>query len=282
LFAGTGHTAHELLATARAGEPLPRFDMAVRIRARTRVVKTSVESANLIAKLEGSDPKLKHEYVLLSAHIDHLGLRDPVNGDAIYNGAIDNASGVAVLLDIAAQLNTENTRPRRSVLFAFFTAEEGGLLGSKYFVAHSTVDSRSIVANINVDNVQAVVPLKAIEVLGMDASDIGDAVRRVVAAQGLALDVDERLGNSDHLTFIEHGIPAVKVNVGFLGEMVAIQEQWRRERYHTPFDDLLQPVDLESAAKYEQFVSGLLLDIANNPRRPAWKANSFYRRYAAH
>jgi Zn-dependent M28 family amino/carboxypeptidase len=136
------------------------------------------------------------------------------------------------------------------------------------------------VANLNVDNVQAIVPLKAIEVLGMDNSDLGDSVRRVAAAHGVELDLDARLGNSDHLSFIDAGIPAVKVNVGFPGDMAAIQEKWRRERYHTPFDDLQQPVNLESAAKYEEVLRALLLDVANNPRRIEWKPDSFYRRYA--
>ena len=281
LFAGTGHLGNELMATARAGQPLPRFDMPIRIRATVRTVTKSFESANVIASIEGSDPQLKNEYVVLSAHLDGHGVRAPIRGDAIFNGAIDNASGVAALLDIAAQLKSGAIRPRRSVLLAFFTAEEGGLLGSKYFIAHPTVPLRSIVANLNIDNVQVIVPLKAIEVLGMDDSDLGDSVRRVAAAHGVELDLDARLGNSDHLGFIDAGIPAVKVNVGFPGDMAAIEEKWRRERYHTPFDDLQQPINLESAAKYEEVLRALLLDVANNPRRIEWKPDSFYRRYAA-
>ena len=275
LFEGSGHTAQELWEAARTGKPLPRFELPVRIRAAVRTRTTTIACANLLATLAGSDPALKNEYVVISAHIDGQGIGNPVNGDRIYNGAIDNASGVAVLLDLAAQLRKE--RPRRSVLFAFFTAEEGALLGSKYFLEHPTVDRKAIVANLNIDNVQVTVPLQAVEVLAMDDSDLGAAVRRVVAAQGLSLDLDSRLGNSDHLRFIEHGIPAVKVNVGFLGDLVAVQDEWRKERYHTPFDDLQQPVHLEAARKYEEFVRALLLDVGNNPQRPAWKIAGFDR-----
>lgn len=207
----------------------------------------------------------------------------------IYNSAIDNAAGVAVLLDIAAALSREGAQPRRSVLFAFFTAHEvtGELPGSKYFVDHPTVDRKSIAANINVDNVQVIVPLKAMLILGADESDMGDAVRRVAAAQKIELDVDsEPQGNrftccSDQRSFVAHGIPAVKVNVGFPGELRAMLQKWRQERYHTPSDDLQQAINLESVSKYEEFVRALLLDVANNPRPPEWKPNSFYRRYTA-
>jgi hypothetical protein len=279
LFDGSGHTAQELLTLARTGKPVPRFDLPVRIRATPRMVKRYLDSANIIAKFDGRDPRLRNEYIVVSAHLDGHGIRDAVNGDAIFNGAIDNASGVATLLDIAAQLKRD--APRRSVLFAFFTAEEGGLLGSKYFVAHPTVASKSIVANLNVDNVQVIVPLNAVEVLGMDDSDLGDVVRRVTTSQGLSLDLDSRLGNSDHLSFIDAGIPAIKINVGFPGELAAVQEAWRKERYHTPFDDLQQPVDVDAAAKYEEFVRALMLDVASGPRRPEWKPDRFYRRYVA-
>lgn len=278
LFEGSGHTAQELLTLARAGKPVPRFDLPVRIRATPRMKKRFLDSANVIAKLDGRDPQLRNEYVVVSAHLDGRGIRDAVKGDAIFNGAIDNASGVATLLDIATQLKRDAGSPRRSVLFAFFTAEEGGLLGSKYFVAHPTVASKSIVANLNVDNVQVIVPLSAVEVLGMDDSDLGDVVRRVTTSQGLSLDLDSRLGNSDHLSFIDAGIPAIKINVGFPGELAAVQEAWRKERYHTPFDDLQQPLNLEAAAKYEEFVLALLLEVGNGSRRPEWKPGSFYRR----
>jgi hypothetical protein len=156
LLAGTGHTAAELFALAKDGKPLPRFAIPASLRATARVRNTPVASSNVIAKLEGSDPQLRKEYVVLSAHVDHVGIGEPVNGDRIYNGAIDNASGVAALLDVMAELHRERVRPKRSVLLAFFT-EKNTRKGSKYFVAHPTVDRKSIVANINIDMVQPMV-----------------------------------------------------------------------------------------------------------------------------
>jgi hypothetical protein len=287
LFAGTGHTIDELFALARARKALPRFALPVNIRATTRMLRKPVQSANIVAKLEGADPELRHQYVVLSAHLDGHGIGQPVNGDRIYNSAIDNAAGVAVLLDIAQALSKNDGRPRRSILFTFFTAHEGAAMhGSKYFVAHPTVDRKAIVADINIDNVPAVVPLKAVLILGESESELGDAARRVATSQNLEMDVDlEPQANrftccSDQGSFVMRGIPAVKVNVGFPGPLAATQKQWRQDRYHTPFDDLQQPINLETVAGYEEFVHAFALDVANNPRRPAWKANSFYRRYA--
>ena len=124
-------------------------------------------SSNIVASLPGSDPQLKNEYVVLSAHIDHVGIGEPVNGDRIYNGAMDNASGVAVLLDVAASLKAHPENLKRSLLFVFVTGEEKGLLGSKYFAAHPTVDAKSMVADINIDMFRPLVPLKLITVLGI-------------------------------------------------------------------------------------------------------------------
>jgi Zn-dependent M28 family amino/carboxypeptidase len=250
------------------------------------LLKEAVHSANLVAKLEGSDSRLRNEYVVLSAHIDHLGVREPVNGDRIYNGAVDNASGVAALLDIASALRRDGARPKRSVLFTFFTSEEDGKLGSKYFVTHPTVDRKSIVADLNIDGIQAIVPLKAVQVLGAEESDLGDTARRIVASYRVGMDIElefqsSRFANSsDHASFAFAGIPAVKLNVGFPGDLNAVQQKWRRERYHTPFDDAQQPIDLETIATYEEIARALLLEVTNNPHRPEWKPSSFYRRNA--
>ena len=288
LFAGTGHTIDELFALARARKPLPRFALPVDIRATTHMLRKPIPSANVVARLEGADQQLKDEYVVLSAHLDGRGIGEPVNGDRIYNSAIDNAAGVAVLLDVAAALNRSDTRPRRSILFTFLTAHEGGAMqGSKFFVDRPTVARHAIVANINVDNVQAFVPLKAVLILGENESDLGDAARRVATAQNLEMDVDlEPQANrytccSDQRHFALRGIPAVKVNVGFPGRLTVEQNEWRQRRYHSPSDDLQQPINLDTVIGYEEFVRAMVVDVANNSRRPEWKANSFYRRYAA-
>jgi hypothetical protein len=286
LFSGTSHRAEEVFALAKSAKPLPRFALNATLRAKMAMRRQPIDSANVVAKFGGSDARLRNEYVVLSAHIDHLGVREAVNGDRIYNGAVDNASGVAALLDIANALQREGPRLRRSVLFTFFTAEESGKHGSRYFTVHPTVDRKSIVAALNIDGIQAIVPLKAVQVLGAEESDLGEVARRVTASYNLGIEAEleyqsSRFANSsDQGSFAFAGIPAVKLNVGFPGELNAVQQKWRGERYHTPFDDAQQPIDLDTIAQYEEIARALLLEVANDSRRPAWKSSSVYKRYA--
>jgi hypothetical protein len=286
LFEGSGHTVSELIGLARKRQRLPRFGLPVTLRASARTVDAPVASANVVAKLEGSDPRLRNEHVVVSAHLDGQGIGKPVNGDRIYNSAFDNASGVAALLDIAAVLTREGTRPKRSLLFTFFTGHEKGLLGSKYFVAHPTVSAKSVVANVNIDIIHAIVPLKAVRVIGMDESDLGDAARRAAALQNIPAEAQIELATnalvstSDQANFVFAGIPAVNLKVGFPGEMAALLEKFRQSPYHTPFDEPQQPVNLETLAKFEEVARALLVDVADNPRRPEWKGGSLFRRYA--
>jgi Zn-dependent M28 family amino/carboxypeptidase len=287
LFAGSVHTFQEIADLGKNRKPLPRFPLPVSIRARVRVLTNEVESANVIAKLPGTDPTLKNEYVVLSAHIDHLGIGEPINGDRIYNGAMDNGSGSALLLDMAASLKAHPEKLRRSILFVFVTGEEKGLLGSKYFAAHPTVDPKAMVADINVDMFLPIVPLKILRVQGLAESDLGDRAREVAQSVGVRVQPDpEPMRNvfirSDQYNFIRHGIPALKVDVGFdLGSPEQkIFKDWLTHRYHAPSDDINQPVDLSAAALYEAIVRQLLISVANADARPQWKPESFFRRYA--
>ncbi len=190
LFAGSGHTFQELAELAKERKPLPHFPLTVSIRAKAKLKKKAVKSANIVGRLPGNDPQLKNEFVVLSAHIDHVGIGEPVHGDRIYNGAMDNASGVAVLLDIAASLEKHPENLKRSLLFVFVTGEEKGLLGSKYFAAHPTVYPKSMVADINIDMFRPLVPLKMLTVLGMAESDLGDAARQVAELAGVSVQAD--------------------------------------------------------------------------------------------
>ena len=214
LFAGSGHTFQELAELAKDRKPLPHFPLTASIRARAKLKTKGVMSSNLVARLPGNDPQLKNEYVVLSAHIDHVGIGEPVNGDRIYNGAMDNAAGVAVLLDVAASLKKHPQELKRSLLFVFVTGEEKGLLGSKYFAAHPTVDPKSMVADINVDMFRPLVPLKLLTVLGLAESDLGDLARQVAESDGVSVQPDPQpLRNvfvrSDQYSFIRHGVPAL-------------------------------------------------------------------------
>jgi Zn-dependent M28 family amino/carboxypeptidase len=288
LFAGSGHTFAEIAALGKDRKPLPHFPFAVSLQARAAIQTTPVDSANVVAKLPGSDPVLKNEFVVLSAHIDHLGIGAPINGDRIYNGAMDDGSGSALVLDEAASLKAHPEQLRRSLLLLLVTAEEKGLLGSKYFAAHPTVPIKSIVADVNVDMFLPIVPLKILKVGGIEESDLGSRAASIAQSLGIKPIADpEPLRNafirSDQYSFIKQGVPAVKVDIGFdLGSPEQqIFKDWLTNRYHAPSDDINQPVDLQSAALYEEFTRRLLLETANAPARPQWKPDSFFRRYAA-
>ena len=288
LFAGSGHTFAELAELGKARKPLPRFPLAVSLKANATIQNTPVESANIVAKLPGSDATLKDEFVVLSAHIDHLGVGAPINGDRIYNGAMDDGSGSALVLDMAANLKAHPAETKRSILFVLVTAEEKGLLGSKYFAAHPTVPPKSIVADINVDMFLPIVPLKILTIQGIDESDLGRRAAAIAESMGLKPIADpeplrNRFIRSDQYSFIKKGVPAVKVDVGFeLGTPEQkIFKDWLTNRYHAPSDDVNQPVDLGTAASYEEFTRRLLLDAANAADRPEWKKDSFFRRYTA-
>ena len=286
-FAGSGHSFDEIAALGKDRKPLPHFPLAVSLAAKTRVDVTKIESANIIAKLPGSDPSLKNEYVVLSAHIDHIGIGEPINGDRIYNGAMDNASGSAVLLDVASSLKKSGETLKRSLLFVFVTGEEKGLLGSRYFTAHPTVDPNAMVADINIDMFLPIVPLKLLTVCGLAESDLGDDVRQVAEANGIRVQADPEpqrnvFIRSDQYNFIRHGVPSLAMSVAPEPGTpeVKIFKDWLTQRYHAPSDDVDQPVDLAAAAKYEEIVRALLINIANGDHRPEWKPDSFFRRYA--
>lgn len=287
LFAGSGHSLQEILELAKDRKPLPHFPLAVSIQAKIKVEKKSVESANVIATFPGSDPALKNEYVVLSAHVDHLGIGEPINGERIYHGAMDNGSGSALLLDMAASLRKSPEKLKRSLLFVFVTGEEKGLLGSKYFTAHPTVKIDSMVADINIDMFLPIVPLKVITILGIRESDLGELAAQIAEAMGVQPQPDPEpqrnaFIRSDQYNFIRHGIPGLAMQVSFEkgSPEQKIFKDWLTQRYHAPSDDLQQPVDTSAAAKYEEIVRTLMVRVADQRQRPRWRQDSFFRRFA--
>ena len=287
LFAGSGHTFTEIAALAKDRKPLPRFPLSVALKAHRTVVKSELESANVVAKLPGRDPVLKDEYVVLSAHIDHIGIGAPINGDNIYNGAMDNGSGSALLLDEANELKSHPEKLRRSVLFVFVTGEEKGLLGSKYFATHPTVDPKSMIANINTDMFLPIIPLKVMVIQGLAESDLGDRSASVVQSFGVKPIADpfplhNYFVRSDQYSFVRRGVPAVALEIAAEPQTPEAQliDSWLATRYHAPSDDTNQPVNLASASLYEEIIRDLLINIANADSRPQWKSDSFFRRFA--
>jgi Zn-dependent M28 family amino/carboxypeptidase len=289
VFAGSGHTFQELLALADAGKPLPRFRLPARVKATVQVERGHVESQNIAGILRGRDPALNQEYVVVSAHVDHLGIGEPVDGkggDRIYNGAMDNASGTAAIIEVAQQLHELGTRPARSILFLAVTGEEKGELGSRYFAAHPTIPAGSIVANVNTDMFLPLFPLRTLMVLGLDESDLGGDIRAVAHDLDLAVQADpepqrNRFIRSDQYSFIKAGVPALAMKVGYeeKSPQAEIARKWTAERYHAPSDDVNQPIDLSAAGKFVQVVRTLAVRIANRSDRPKWNETSFFKRF---
>ena len=287
LFAGSGHPFAELLALVDAGKPLPSFALPARLKATTKVERVDVVSQNVAGVLRGSDARRRNEYVVVSAHLDHLGVGGAVNGDTIYNGAMDNASGIAAILEVAASLHESGAKPARSILFVAVTGEEKGLLGSHYFAAHPTVPRASIVANVNTDMFLPLFPLKTLMVLGLDESDLAQDIRETAKAVGVGIQADpepqrNRFVRSDQYSFIKQGIPSLALKVGYEPNSpeAAIAATWTAERYHAPSDDLQQPMDRSAAGTYVEVVRDLAVRIANRAGRPKWNDASFFKRFA--
>jgi Zn-dependent M28 family amino/carboxypeptidase len=287
LLAGSGHTFAELRALADAGKPLPRFPLQGTLRARVSRRTEPVEAPNVAGILAGGDPRLKDEYVVISAHLDHLGVGEPIRGDAIYNGAMDNASGVASLLEIARALHVAGSRPRRSLLFLAVCGEEKGLLGSRYFAAHPTVPRAALVADLNMDMFLPIHALHYLTVEGVDESTLGDDARAAAAAAGVEVIRDrfpERNAfiRSDQYSFIRKGVPALAFGFGSApgSPEEKMKKDWLTNRYHAPSDDADQPVDQVAAARFNQLILALAERVANADARPEWKQTSFFRRFA--
>ncbi|HTM47668.1 MAG TPA: M28 family metallopeptidase [Bryobacteraceae bacterium] len=286
-LAGSGHTVQELFALSRSGKRLPKFPIPAVLEARVRLDHKELESQNVAGILPGTDPKLKNEYVVLSAHLDHLGRGKPVNGDAVYNGAMDNASGIATLIETAAALRGSGAKLHRSVLFVAVTGEEKGLLGSQYFSTHPTVKKSDIVANLNMDMFLPLFPLRILTAIGAQESDLGDRARAVAGPLGIAVENDpepqrNRFIRSDQYNFILQGVPALALKVGYRKRSPeeGIARKWLEQRYHAPSDDVNQPVDFKAAADFNHVMALLTEAIANQTDRPKWKDSSFFRRFA--
>ncbi len=282
-FAGTGHTFAELLALADASKPLPHFAIPASINAHVNFKRSQVESQNVAGIYEGREK----EYIVVSAHLDHVGIGGAINGDRIYNGAMDDASGVASLIEIARHLKTSKARLRRSVLFVAVTGEEKGLQGSRYFSIHPTVPARSIVADINMDMFLPLFPLKYLEVQGLDESTLGDEIRAVCAKFAIEVQSDKEPNRnlfirSDQYSFIRQGVPSLAFKFGYEkgSEQEKIAKTWLKERYHAPSDDLNQPVDKPAAAEFDRILLELIERVADNAEPPHWTDKSFFRRFA--
>lgn len=286
LFAGAPKTLSEIFAAARAGQP-QAFALPLSVRMQTVSTHKSLVSPNIVARLDGADPKLREQYVVYTAHVDHLGICPPVNGDSVCHGAVDNASGTASVLEIARAYTRLAQAPRRSVLFVFVTGEEMGLLGSDYFAWHPTVPLKNIVANVNVDGAPGIYyAMKDVVPLGSEHTSLGKTVEAAAREVGYSISPDpmpEEVGfiRSDQYSFVLRGIPAVDVIDGVKAEDpkidgLAVVKKWLVTRYHTPLDSMDQPLDYDSAAKGSKMNFLVGYDVAQAEQAPTWNAGDFF------
>jgi Zn-dependent M28 family amino/carboxypeptidase len=276
---GSGQNAKELIALGSVGKRLPSFDVPDRLQASFSTKHQLVNSPNILGRLPGTDPSLTNQAIVLTAHLDGYGNGEPVQGDSLYNGTLDDAAYVALLIQLAERQKGKGFS--RPLIFAIVTGEEKGLLGSRYLVQHLPVPKESIAANTNLDQLRPLFPLELLTVHALDETTLGDDATAVAAGLQIKVQNDpepERnlLMRSDQWNFIQAGIPAINFVFGFQpgSESERIYRQWYREGYHTPKDDLMQKIDWGAAAKFNEFFYGLVEKVANGAAAPAWKPGS--------
>ncbi|MEI9979781.1 MAG: M28 family peptidase [Edaphobacter sp.] len=281
LFAASGHKSSDIVTAGSKGEPLTTFPLNLTTRIRLTTTSKDISAPNILAILPGSDPKLASEYVALSAHLDGYGYGTPVLGDNLYNGTLDDAAYVALLTELAK--NLQHHPPARSLLFCIFTGEEKGLLGSAYFTQHLTVPKENIVADLNLDQLRPIFPLNILTMEGLTDSTLGETVRTVAAQYKIEirpdLEPERRLfTRADNYNFVRIGVPIASFIFGYdkgSPEEVTYRD-WYARRYHKPQDDIKTPIDWAAAAKFNAFYQSLTLAIANAPTRPQWLSTSPY------
>ena len=265
---------------ADAQTKLTAADLPVRVRMVKKNRLTDLASSNVVGLLRGSDPALADEYVVFSAHLDHLGIGEPVNGDSIYNGAIDNAAGAASLIELARAFASLPERPRRSLLFVAFTGEESGLIGSDCFVHNPPVPLASIAADVNIDGI-SMWPFDALFARGADHSTLASAVAAGAAAAGLPVVPDPfpeqaSLVRSDQYAFILKGVPSLILGAQRDAAARALALDWVRNRYHKPGDDMSQPMDFDAAARFTRDLFLIGYAVAQADERPRWNPGDFF------
>ena len=286
IFAGSGHEAEALFKQVADGT-LKAFDLpgTLTLAGETRIEPT--ESRNVVARLAGSDAKLGSEFIAYTAHLDHIGVGAPVNGDSIYNGALDNALGVSIMLEAAKELADAATRPKRSLLFIALTGEEKGLLGAEWFAAHPTVPKADLVANINMDMPVLLVPASDVVPIGLEHSTLKTALDTAAKEIGVGLSADPFpeevvFVRSDQYAFVRAGIPAVYLDGGI--EPAAADgaspkdaaDKFLRTCYHQPCDDASQPIQYQDAVRLARLNARISTLIGDAAERPRWNKGDFF------
>ncbi len=286
LFLGAAHDTGQVMSALRAGQPAS-LPLPGRLSAHYRSRYHDVASCNVVGKITGSDSKLKSEYVVHSAHLDHLGVGPAIAGDSIYNGAHDNATGVSSVLEISRLYASLKTRPKRSILFVLVTGEEMGLLGSAYFARLPTVPAGALVAAINTDMPTLIAPLLSVVPLGADHSSLMREVKTAADYLKISIEPDpepaqNRFIRSDQYSFVMRGVPALHLKYGNRtadgrNNLSKTVQKWRAATYHQPQDNFEGGTfDWAAGAQYVRLNFLIGYQVAQGVGRPTWNAGDFF------
>ncbi|OGU37353.1 MAG: hypothetical protein A2068_11895 [Ignavibacteria bacterium GWB2_35_6b] len=288
LFYNSGKSLSEIFKLASENK-ISSFSLSTKISFKGEFKRRDFVAPNIIGMIEGSDAELKNEYVIVSAHYDHLGIGPAVNGDSVYNGVFDNAAGVSALLEIAAHISKMKTAPKRSIIFLLVTAEEKGLLGSIYYTDHPAVPLYKTTANINIDGIASFDRFKSIIGIGSRYSTLINILESSSAKQNLTVvpippifKQTEAFNRSDQIAFANAGIPSVLVLEAPYFENLSEEEGYKKiieyeeNIYHSPFDDLSQTINYEAAAQHINFLYQFIIDVANTNENPEWNPGTPY------
>ena len=257
------------------------FALPASVRITTTSQQRLVQTANVVAKIEGSDPALKAEHVGIMGHLDHLGIATAKAGDNIYNGALDNAAGVAVMLEVAHGFSHDKVKPKRSLIFVANTAEEKGLLGAESFANDPPVPIADIVSVVDLDQPMLLYDFTDVIAFGGDHSSMGEAIGRAVAKAGIGLSPDPMPAEtifvrSDHYTFVKRGVPALLLATGFANGGKEAWEHYLATDYHQPSDDMKLPINWAAGAKYARVNYLIAREIADAAQRPRWYEGDYF------
>ncbi|MCM8730985.1 M28 family metallopeptidase [Hephaestia sp. GCM10023244] len=287
IFAGARQSLDAVLKAADKPGARPRgFALKTSARLQSSSSVETITSPNVAAMLPGSDPTLKNQYVVLSAHLDHIGIADAKPGDApdkdrINNGALDNAAGIATMLEVARAFAQSDEKPRRSIVFLASTGEEKGLLGADYYARHPTVPATGIVGNVDLDMPLLLYPFKDVIAFGADHSTLGPLVAEAVAPMGVTLIADPMpeqgiFTRSDHYMFVKQGVPAVFLATGYGNGGKEAWESFLGGNYHHPGDDLNQPIDWQAGARFAEANYRITRAMADADTPPLWYKGDYF------
>jgi hypothetical protein len=281
LFAAVPGGAGQIMAIAETPDAKLKavaLGMNALVETNSQIVR--LESSNVAGMIEGSDPKLAPETIVLSGHLDHIGVGVPIKGDAIYNGAMDNAVGIGSMIEVARRIMASSQKPKRSLLFLAVTAEEKGLVGADYFARHPTVPLGNIVANVNLDMPVITYDVKDVIAFGANRSSLGPVTKVAAEKLGLTLSPDPApeqalFTRSDHYRFVQKGIPAVFLATGKIDDGGSY-DGFLANHYHKPSDQMDLPINWASGVKFVALNEAITRALADAPTRPVWNKGDFF------